>query len=171
MNIDDFILMLKDYYLLEIKFERGLGIISSMFILSFTDNRSMIQMEVDTNFRIRNSKKVLLAFNDLYLDKKRNEISTRTFRSQSGIEKTYLSVMLDETNRRLKNSKIYNISLKQYGDILIRFKNGIVMEILNDVHLEEFELYRIIYKGQDKEEVYVCRIKNNEPVFMKKVGD
>lgn len=45
------------------------------------------------------------------------------------------------------------------------------MEILNDVHLEGFELYRIIYKEQNKEEVYVCRIKNNEPFFMKKTSD
>ena len=73
------------------RFVRGYGIINDRFDLSFKCKDGKVILEIETNIRIRDDESVLLAFNDLYLDKSRHEISIRRYRSQTGIEKTYLS--------------------------------------------------------------------------------
>lgn len=52
----------------KINFVRGLGIVEDRFELSFIGDNEKINIEIETNFRIRNQNEVLLSFNDLYLD-------------------------------------------------------------------------------------------------------
>lgn len=86
----DFKDLLKKTKISKINFIRGLGIVADRFELNFNVNNEEIIIEIETNFRIRNQKEVLLSFNDLYLDNNRKEMSVKKYRSQVNIEKSYL---------------------------------------------------------------------------------
>lgn len=150
----------------KIDFVRGLGIIEDRFVLSFELRDEKIDFEIETNFRIRNKNKVLLSFNDLYLDTNRKVMSIRKYRSQTNIEKTYLYEQIELLNGLLNNIKPSRIDTKPYGDIYISFANkGIVFEILNDTHMENACLYRIIYRNNECICGYEYTIENNQLVF------
>ena len=146
-------------------FIRGLGIIEDRFVLSFKLEDEQIDFEIETNFRVRNKNEILLSFNDLYLDNNRKEIGIRKYRSQTTIEKTYLHEQIEKLNGILKNIKPSSIVTKSYGDVYILFRQkGIVLEILNDTHLENACLYRLLYKKNENICSYECNIKNNQLV-------
>lgn len=145
------------------RFVRGYGIINDRFDLSFKCKDGKVILEIETNIRIRDDESVLLAFNDLYLDKSRHEISIRRYRSQTGIEKTYLSKCVEQTNMLLNKQIIENIMIFYYGDIIIKFKNGILIEIFNDTHKEGAVLYR--YRKEflsGKTDNFELSIENNK---------
>ncbi|MDE5867985.1 MAG: hypothetical protein K2H02_03480, partial [Anaeroplasmataceae bacterium] len=142
--------LLKKMKISKIGFVRGLGIVEDRFELSFEFENERIDFEIETNFRVRNRNNVLLSFNDLYLDYTRKEMSVRKYRSQTNIEKSYLYKQLELLNTILKDAKPKKVITKSYGDVNILFaKDGIVLEILNDTHLENASLYRIIYKNTE----------------------
>ena len=150
----------------KINFVRGLGIVEDRFELLFLGNNEKIIIEIETNFRIRNKEEVLLSFNDLYLDNNRKEMSIKKYRSQANIEKSYLHKQLEFINSILINAKLKNVNLKSYGDLYISFyRKGIVLEILNDTHLENACLYRLIYKSDKIKYAYECCVQNSKLVF------
>ena len=52
-----------------------------------------------------------------------------------------------EKQKQKENEKPKSVIFKEYGDLYISFyRKGIVLEILNDIHLENVCLYRLIYK-------------------------
>lgn len=156
---------IKNMQLSGIDFVRGLGIVENRLVLSFAADLDKIDIEVETNFRIRNDEKHFLSYNDLYLDTKRREMSVKRFRSQTNIEKSYLCSQLELINKELKGLKPRKVVLKEYGDIYIVFGNGIVVEIFNDTHLEDATLYRIVHRNGSFSECYECLIKDNELVY------
>lgn len=158
--------LLKKMKIIKINFVRGLGIVEDRFELFFDGNNEEIIIEIETNFRIRNQKEVLLSFNDLYLDSNRKEMSVKKYRSQVNIEKSYLHKQLELINATLVNAKPKSVTLKSYGDLYISFyRKGIVLEILNDTHLEDACLYRIICKSDKINYAYECCIQSNKLVF------
>jgi len=165
MNLKDYLEIIQNSKLKEIKFERGLGLIDPMFILYFEKDTAEIILEVYSNFRIRTNNEVLLAFNDLYLDTTRKEISIRRFRQQKDIEKTYLSKSLAFVNKKLNNSIVYKTVNKRYGDLILYCKNKITIEIQNDTHLESCKLFNIKFCEFGKSESISCQILNNQLVY------
>lgn len=162
----DFKALLKNVKITKINFVRGLGIVEDRFELSFVGDNEEIIIEIETNFRIRNQKEVLLSFNDLYLDNNRKEMSVKKYRSQANIEKSYLHKQLELINAILENAKPKSVTSKSYGDLYITFyRKGIVLEILNDTHLEDACLYRIICKSNRINYAYECCVQNNKLVF------
>ena len=162
----DFKDLLKKTKISKINFIRGLGIVADRFELNFKANNEEIIIEIETNFRIRNQKEVLLSFNDLYLDNNRKEMSVKKYRSQVDIEKSYLYKQLEFINSILINAKPKNVIFKSYGDLYISFyRQGIVLEILNDTHLEDACLYRIIYKNEKNYYATECYVQNNKLAF------
>lgn len=162
----DFKALLKNVKITKINFVRGLGIVEDRFELSFVGDNEEIIIEIETNFRIRNQKEVLLSFNDLYLDNNRKEMSVKKYRSQANIEKSYLHKQLELINAILENAKPKSVTSKSYGDLYITFyRKGIVLEILNDTHLEDACLYRIICKSNKINYAYECCVQNNKLVF------
>lgn len=162
----DFKALLKNMKINKINFVRGLGIVEDRFELFFIGDNEKIIIEIETNFRIRNKEEVLLSFNDLYLDNNRKEMSVKKYRSQANIEKSYLHKQLECINSILENAKPKSVILKSYGDLYITFyRKGIVLEILNDTHLEDACLYRIICKSDKINYAYECCVQNNELVF------
>lgn len=162
----DFKDLLKNMKIYKIDFVRGLGIVEDRFELSFIGNNEKIIIEIETNFRIRNKEEVLLSFNDLYLDNNRKEMSVKKYRSQANIEKSYLQRQLEFINSILVNAKPKSVNLKSYGDLYISFyRKGIVLEILNDTHLEDACLYRIICKSDKINYAYEYCVQNNKLVF------
>ena len=162
----DFKELLKKMKITKINFVRGLGIVDDRFELSFLGDNEKIIIEIETNFRIRNQKEVLLNFNDLYLDTSRRKMSVKKYRSQANIEKSYLHKQLEFINSILVNAKPKSVTFKSYGDLYITFyRKGIVLEILNDTHLEDACLYRIICKSDKINYAYECCVQNNKLVF------
>ncbi len=162
----DFKDLLKKMKISKINFVRGLGIVEDRFELSFEGDNEEIIIEIETNFRIRNQKEVLLSFNDLYLDNNRKGMSVKKYRSQANIEKSYLHKQLEFINSILVNAKPKSVTFKSYGDLYITFyRKGIVLEILNDTHLEDACLYRIVCKNDKINYAYECRVQNNKLVF------
>ena len=162
----DFKDLLKSMKINKINFVRGLGIVEDRFELLFLGNNEEIIIEIETNFRIRNKEEVLLSFNDLYLDNNRKEMSIKKYRSQANIEKSYLHKQLEFINSILVNAKPKSVNLKSFGDLYISFyRKGIVLEILNDTHLEDACLYRIICKSDRIKYAYECCVQNNKLVF------
>lgn len=93
-------------------------------------------------------------------------MSVKKYRSQTDIEKSYLHKQLEVVNTMLFNAKPRNVYLKSYGDLYISFyRKGIVLEILNDTHLENACLFRVIYKTDKITYSYECTVKNNKLVF------
>lgn len=164
----DFKELLKNMVITKINFVRGLGIVENRFELLFLGDNEEIKIEIETNFRIRTNNELLLSFNDLYLDLNRKEMSVKKYRSQTNIEKSYLSQQLEVINTMLFNTKPKNIIIKPYGDFYISFyKKGIVIEILNDTHLEDACLYRLIYKSDKINYAFECCVQNNKLVIRK----
>lgn len=162
----DFKELLKNMKITKIDFVRGLGIVDDRFELLFVGDNEEIKIEIETNFRIRNHNEILLSFNDLYLDCNRKEMSVKKYRSQTNIEKSYLCKQLKVINAMLYNAKPKNINFKSYGDFYISFyREGIVMEILNDTHLENACLYRLISKSDKINYAYECCVQNNKLVI------
>lgn len=162
----DFKDLLKTMKINSINFVRGLGIVEDRFELSFIGNNEEIIIEIETNFRVRNKEEVLLSFNDLYLDNNRKEISVKKYRSQTNIEKSYLHRQLELINSILVTAKPKSVTLKSYGDLYIAFyRKGIVLEILNDTHLEDACLYRIIRKSDTINYAYECCVQSNKLVY------
>lgn len=126
-----------------ISFVRGYGIIEDYFCLIFENSTIKYKFEIETNFRIRDKNRILLAFNDLYIDSRGKEISVRKYRSQKNIEKTLLFQNLNIVNQKINNTCIKDIKMFFYGDINIILNNGIVIEILNDTHKENSILLRL----------------------------
>ena len=159
----DFKKTLKNMKLTKIDFVRGLGIVDDRFELLFLGDNEEIKIEIETNFRIRNNNEILLSFNDLYLDCNRKEMSVKKYRSQKNIEKSYLYKQLEVINAMLYNAKPKNINFESYGDFYISFyRKGIVIEILNDTHLENACLYRLIYRSDKINYAYECCVQNNK---------
>lgn len=162
----DFKDLLKKMRINRIDFVRGLGIIEDRFELSFGEGDEKIIIEIETNFRVRNKEEVLLSFNDLYLDNNRKEMSVKKYRSQTNIEKSFLNKQLEFINSILINAKLKSVAFKSYGDLYISFyRKGIVLEILNDTHLEDACLYRIICKSDKINYAYECCVQKNKLVF------
>ena len=158
--------LLKNMKINKINFVRGLGIVEDRFELFFIGNNEEIIIEIETNFRVRNKVEVLLSFNDLYLDNNRKEMSVKKYRSQANIEKSYLHKQLEFINSIIINAKPKSVTLKSYGDLYITFyRKGIVLEILNDTHLEDACLYRVIYKSEKVNYAYEYCVQNNKLVY------
>lgn len=93
-------------------------------------------------------------------------MSVKQYRSQSNIEKSYLYKQLDHINAILADAKPKSINFKSYGDLYISFyRKGIVLEILNDTHLENSCLFRIISKSDKVNYAYEYCFQNNKLVF------
>lgn len=150
-----------------IQFERGLGIIEPRFIILFSIENEELVLEVETNFRIRTSKDLILSFNDLYIDFKCKELSIRRFRNQERIEKTFLYNRIESINNQKKNSRVKKVDITQYGDLKIFLSNGLILECISDTHLNGAVLYRFIYKKDERIEISEVKIVNEKIMFEK----
>lgn len=115
------------------------GYCSHAFIINFFKSK----IYVETNIRVRTNSKILFNFNDLWLDKNRNEMTNDAFDKMINIEDSFLSLKLEEVNNDCKNILIKNVSLKKYGDLIIYLENGVVIEIINDTHLENAIIFTV----------------------------
>ena len=149
----------------DMKFVRGLGIIPDRFVLTFSDKNNKINLEIETNLRVRSNNTHFLSFNDLYLNKSRKQMSIKKYRKQNHIESTYLHESLDQTNKLLHNEMVKCVKTKEYGDVIIQFINDMVIEIFNDTHFENAVLYRLIINNK-MSNVIECCIENNKPTFI-----
>ena len=93
-------------------------------------------------------------------------MSVKKYRSQVNIEKSYLHKQLEFVNSILTNAKPKSVTYKSYGDLYITlYRKGIVIEILNDTHLEDACLYRVVSKSDKINYAYECCVQNNKLVF------
>jgi beta-galactosidase/beta-glucuronidase len=164
-NLKEFFDDLKGVPITAVSFIRGYGIIEHYFKLIFENESTKYEFEIETNFRIRNNEKILLVFNDLYIDQMGKELSVRRYRSQQNIEKTLLFKELNFVNEMVKGSLVSDINVFSYGDIIISLDSDVWIEITNDTHLEDATLYRIVKTINDSSEKCEVLVKKNELVL------
>lgn len=99
--------------------ERGFGIVNDFFVIVILLGEKMYTIEVESNLRIIEKKRVLTNFNDIYLNEKGQKMSVTMYRKQNNIEKTLLQKKIDYLNLKYKNLIIKKISLNHLGDIKI----------------------------------------------------
>lgn len=129
--------------IIKIGFSRGLGIIPSKFII-YLDGNHKYNIEVESNFRIIDNKKLICCFEDLYMTMDKKIISKKMFNKQNDIEFTYLSTSLMLANSFCYNKQITKCKISSYGDISICLDNKIVLQALNDNQYDESIIFRII---------------------------
>lgn len=169
INNISFISKIFEMKFINISFERGLGIIAPRFILNFKSEKEAMDIEVESNFRIRTKDSIILCFNDLYIDLKGNELSVRRFRSQKNIEKTYLSTKLKYINNNISPSMVTKLQYNLYGDLSIKLRNGLILEGFNDTHLNDAVLYRFIHKHENTKDIYEIKVLNGD-LILERVG-
>ena len=90
----------------DIRFIRGLGIVPARFEIEIKDDDSNYIIEAEVNLRFIYNGKMIMCFEDLFLDEKFEEISIRKYRSQKNIEKTMLYTNIQKTNKKLVGKTI-----------------------------------------------------------------
>ena len=96
---------------------RGLGIIPAFIriVVSFNDVKYYLETEI--NFRVIYGKQMILCFDDMFLNKKYNEMSVKMYRSQVDIEKSLLQINLESTRKKIIGKLIKKLKITPYGDL------------------------------------------------------
>lgn len=145
-----FKVFLIDSKIIDLRLIRGLGIIPSRFELEILKGNIIYIIETEINFRIIYKNSLLVCFDDLFLDNNYKEISLKKYRTQEDIEKTLLFKNLNSATNKIINKKIKNILIKKYGDVEIILSNFCKIQIINDTHLFDSSILRLITKEKKK---------------------
>ncbi|MBO7369082.1 MAG: hypothetical protein J6U25_02205 [Clostridia bacterium] len=71
---------------------------------------------------------------------------------------------IEKVNAICGGAHVACITYKTYGDLIIRLSNGVVIEIINDTHLED----AIVFNVEDfKEKKEICLFVENEKIRIK----
>lgn len=116
---------------------RGLGIIPAFIriVVSFNDVKYYLETEI--NFRVIYGKQMILCFDDMFLNKKYNEMSVKMYRSQVDIEKSLLQINLESTRKKIIGKLIKKLKITPYGDLTFYLSSKCRLQIINDTHLND----------------------------------
>lgn len=128
----------------DIRFIRGLGIVPARFEIEIKDDDSNYIIEAEVNLRFIYNGKMIMCFEDLFLDEKFEEISIKKYRSQKDIEKTLLHINIQQANKKLVGKIITKINVSNFGDVNIYFGNKFKIQFLNDTHENDSCILRIV---------------------------
>lgn len=139
-----------DSKIIDLRIIRGLGIIPARFELEILRENIIYIIETEINFRIIYKDSLLVCFDDLFLDNNYKEISLKKYRTQKDIENTLLYKNLNLAINNIANRKIKNVRIKKYGDVEIVLSNFCKIQIINDTHLFDSSVLRLITKEKNK---------------------
>ena len=130
---------------------RGLGIIPAFIriVVSFNDVKYYLETEI--NFRVIYGKQMILCFDDMFLNKKYNEMSVKMYRSQVDIEKSLLQINLESTRKKIIGKLIKKLKITPYGDLTFYLSSKCRLQIINDTHLNDSCIFRIRTENECKE--------------------
>lgn len=118
--------------------------VDNMFVINFGSNRVEYSLHSFNYVRFRDNKDILLTSADEYFSPEYTHLSDEEINSQEGFEKSLIPVRIKNVKQLLKNAKVEKVEVKPWGDIDIRFDNGIVLEVSIDCSYEGYEYYRFI---------------------------
>lgn len=145
MEAYDFLLGAK---ILDLRLVRGLGIVPARFELELFYDDNIYILETEVNFRVIYMNASLVCFDDLYLNKNYEEISLKKYRSQKNIENTLLFENIKKALKVIANKKIRKVKITEYGDVDIFVSRRTKIQIINDTHLNESCIFKIISKNE-----------------------
>jgi hypothetical protein len=149
----------------DIYFQRCFGLLNNLFVLNFGRKNAEFTIHCSCFLRFVNNEKVLMTYNDLFLDKKGHEMSIKKYRSQETYEESLLSTNISFLIEALLGSFVSDVIGTNFGDLKIVFSNGIACEIINDTHEEKFELYRFFDLNDEKAIHFVISNQGNRIIF------
>ncbi len=130
---------------------RGLGIIPTRFEIELCQNEEYHIIEVEANFRIIYNNNCLICFDDLYLKINYEEMSPQKYRKQKAIENTLLYSKIKQNYKKIIGKEVKNVNITYYGDVNIYLSNKLKIQIINDTHLNDSCIVRIICKNSFEE--------------------
>ena len=153
---------LTDAVIVDLRAVRGLGIVPTRMEIEILREGEHFVMEAETNFRVLCDGRAILCFDDLFLNKKHREMSPKTFRAQSGIENSLLCENIALTLEKIRGKKIRKIRISPCGDVEICVSRNTKLQILNDTHLADSCVFRLVTK--DKTGVFMAENGKTYPI-------
>jgi hypothetical protein len=136
-----------------------------MYIMTFESDNSMLELQCSAHLRVIRDNKIVLTYGDVWIGKTtKMPMSNYLYGLDSWFEKTYASVAIEAFMKGVDGYKVTSVEYKPFGDMLIFFENGDVIETIDYMHSEGIELYRLIDKTNNNLQ-YVVTVHNDEIYF------
>lgn len=161
MSIQEFLL---DKTITNIQIVRGLGIVPTRLEIEIYQNDVFYLIEAEVNFRILYKSTHVASFDDLFLNKKFEEMTISQYRKQKNLENSLLVLRINQYLDKIVGKKIKKVKISKYGDFVIILSNGLKFQLINDTHLHDSSVIRIVFKDEFKETII-----NNKTFMLPKV--
>lgn len=145
MEINEF---LSNAKVVDLRFVRGLQIVPARFEIDVDCNGNIYTLEAEVNFRVLYKNKMLVCFQDLFLEKNYTEMSIKKYRSQKNIEKTLLYNNIQTVMRKIINRRIRKVHFFPYGDVIVYISRQSQLHFINDTHENDSCVFRIVSKSE-----------------------
>ena len=127
----------QDYKLVQIEFERGLGIVDDAFYFTIESESNTVIIKIITNLRCKKNGVVILRYHDLFLSSEGKQLSKRVYQSQKLIELTMLNRELELFNEHYHCERIKKIVFSRNGDLQIRIEKNGLIEAIDDLDISK----------------------------------
>lgn len=141
---------------------RGLGIIPARLVINIEKNHHHYAIEAELNFRVIYKNKMILCFDDMFLDKENREISPNLFKKQKDLEYTLLNKNMITTRKKIVGKMIDRVRSSSFGDYTIYISRYLKIQIINDSHLIDSVIFRVL--DLDSKQEYVA--KNDKTYYI-----
>ena len=134
---------LTGYTVNDLRLIRGLGIIPARFEVEVSRGDDVYILNAEVDFRVLYRGEIILCFEDLFLDKNLNEITTRKYRAQKDIEFTLAADNIARTLKHIRGRKIKSIRVAKCGDVELCV-GACRIQFLNDTHYRDLAILGIV---------------------------
>ena len=139
----DYIHQLENYTINDLRLIRGLGIIPTRYEVEISRGDDVYIMSAEVNFRVLYRGKIILCFQDLFLDKSLNELTVRKYRAQKDIELTLAADNIERALKHIRGRRIKSIRVAKCGDVELCV-GACRIQFLNDTHYRDWTILGIV---------------------------
>ena len=139
----DYIHQLENYTINGLRLIRGLGIIPARFEVEVSRGDDVYILSAEVDFRVLYRGEIILCFEDLFLDKNLNELTTRKYRAQKDIEFTLAADNIERTLKRIRGRRIKSIRIAKCGDVELCV-GACRIQFLNNTHYRDLAILGIV---------------------------
>lgn len=139
----DYIHQLENYTVNDLRLIRGLGIIPARFEVEVSRGDDVYILSAEVDFRVLYRGEIIVCFEDLFLDKNLNEITTRKYRAQKDIEFTLAADNIERTLKHIRGRRIKSIRIAKCGDVELCV-GACRIQFLNNTHYRDLDILGIV---------------------------